>query len=145
MIGARSLAAYTLIELIMAIAIATTMIGLVAPATFDLLASYNLRDTRDNLVSFLTYARDRAVTNLNQSNHGVSITSAQIIVYQGPNAAGATQQSLTYPRPNAVTMTGPADLNFTALTGQTSNAVITLQTGNRILTVTTNAEGTVDW
>lgn len=111
---------FTVIELTVVIAIFVILLGLSFFINIDFYKSRMLISERDALVSILRRARAFALTNVNESSHGVFIGD-NFIVFQG--LSYATRDPIwdeIYPKNAAIAVTGVQEVVFDALTADTS-------------------------
>jgi len=109
---------FTLIEVLIVIgmlAIIATM-GLVF--SFDSYRSYLFRSEYTTTVNLLAKARNRAINNFNESNHGIAFLDDEYRIFKtidyNPND-NATYES--FPRNQSLSFTGPKEVTFEQLSG----------------------------
>ncbi len=137
---------FTLVEILLSIAVIGVMLSIATPFTLSQVTSYNLEATRDTLVSFLNQSRTRAMANHNNADKGVYITPTSITAYSGPSYATRDQSfDVVSQVPSSLTMVGATEIHFTRLTGVTSPTSVIVQTPLKNYSVFVNAEGSVDW
>src|SRR5438105_2008049 len=78
----KNTAGFTLIEIIIAIAILAIILTLGLFISFDFYKSYAFRSEKNIIVSVLQKARGQALNNINQARHGVSFQSGQYIIFE---------------------------------------------------------------
>ena len=114
------------------------------------------RSTRQVLISSLTTARGRSLTNLYQSTHGVCYRAPSFIIFRGTNYDSASPYTETIEGNPAVTLTSTGNfftcgsgtgIVFSQLAATTSNTgVITIsESGHADETVSVNSLGTIVW
>src|SRR3989339_112068 len=76
---------FTLLEVMIVVAILAIIMGVTMSSGFGFYNNQSLIGERDGLVSLLRHARGRAMNNMNQSSHGVYISTStnQYILFQG--------------------------------------------------------------
>ena len=89
----RSSPGFSIIEVVMVIGIIAIVFGLGLSFSLSIYQSQMLNAERDNLAVILGRARSEALSNLNESDHGVYIGSDNYVIFQGDtyasrNAAG---------------------------------------------------------
>ena len=137
---------FTLMEIIVAMAIAAILFSIGLPMTLSLLRSYSLKSERDILVSLLEQARDQSLGNVQEANHGLAVTAANYVVFQGDSyAARDLIKDLTYPRAAAVAISGPSEINFQSITDANPGGTFILNANQVQTTVSVNKEGMIDW
>ncbi|MBI2591690.1 MAG: hypothetical protein HYW34_03375, partial [Candidatus Brennerbacteria bacterium] len=76
-----------MIELLVVMGIAIILLGLGLFIGSDFYRVYSLTSERDNLISYIRKARSRALSNYNQSSHGLAVSSSRYIIFQGLSLA----------------------------------------------------------
>ena len=136
---------FTLIEILIALAILTLLLGITLPLGWDFYTTTTLQSERDTLAS-LSRARGHALTNRNSAPHGIALAAQTFTLFQGASYAARTPQyDEPFPRTSSVVITGPSEIIFTPLTGETSPATFTLTLGNKNRSVTVNQEGMMEY
>lgn len=137
---------FTLIEVIVAVATLAGLFVLALPVAIDFYQNQLLASERDNLVGILRRARTLALVNKGGSAHGVFIGPDENIIFEGASyAARNAAEDETFSRSNAVTITGPSELVFAALSGDSSSSTLTLKVEQRTATISINSEGSILW
>jgi prepilin-type N-terminal cleavage/methylation domain-containing protein len=154
---------FTLVEIVIVIAILAVIFSLGMFISFDVYKSYSFRSEKSVILSVLQKARSRALANVNQTRHGVRFESspARYIIFECPLASSqcsnytasssdiivdaARQISFIPPSPNL-----PFTIIFEQLSGDCVNClnpetVIAVSDGVRSYTVTINSEGMISW
>src|SRR3989344_6188897 len=72
---------FTLIEIIISMAILATIAGLGLFMSFDFYKSYAFRGEKNTLVSVLQKARDQSLHNINQTRHGARVSTQPLLQY----------------------------------------------------------------
>ena len=140
---------FTLLEVMIVIAILAVVMGATMSSGFGFYTSQSLMGERDGLVSLLRHARGRAMNNTNQSNHGVYVSTStnQYVLFQGDSYASRAQDyDIPFPKSPSVAFTGPTEILFTTIVGTASvSGTITLSVGNGAMNISVNNEGRVSW
>lgn len=111
---------FTVIELTVVLAIFVILLGLAFFVNLDFYKSRALISERDALTSILRRARALALTNVNESSHGVFIGN-DYVIFQGPSYASRDQVwDEIYPKSSAIAVSGIQEVVFNALTADTS-------------------------
>ena len=140
-------AGFTLMEMIIAIGIFVVILWFGAILDISSYRQNSIRAERDNVVALLSRARSEALSNLNQSNHGLFLGgSSQYVVYQGANYASRNPTyDEDYPS-SGDTISGLSDVNFNNLDGSSNaSGTITISDGINSYNVYINYEGRIDW
>ena len=152
---ARPLKGFSLIEVVIVIALSGLVLALGLLLSMDVYRGTVFRSTRSILVSSLTTARARALSNQYQSPHGVCYSAPDFIVFRGSSFSTAQDKERIGGNP-AVTLTSTSSfftcgtgtgILFTQLSATTTNtgAIIVTQSGHIDETVSVNALGTIVW
>ena len=139
---------FSLIELLVVVAIIVVISGLGLFVGLDFYKTYALSSERDIVIGILMKARNRAANNFNESGHGIYINSDGYTVFQGSSYASRNQ---TYDelikRINSVTSSGLQEIVFEQLTGNltTSAGDVMLSNGVKSINISLNSEGRINW
>ena|SRR3989344_885912 len=144
---------FTLIEIIVAVAILVTLLALGLFISLDVYRGYTYRSERATVVALLTRARSHAIANINQSPWGLCEDAAggSYILFRGAGYSASAFVGEEVPVAPAGQVTGlPAcapgsGIVFSALSGTTTAATITVQQSTGPATITINDEGTIIW
>lgn len=138
---------FSLIEVIIVLAILVVISGLAFSAGYGLYRSQPLVSEKDSLVSLLRRARAKAMNNINQSDHGVFIGSSKYTVFQGGSYAGRDAElDEEFPRLAGATLEGPTEIVFSALEGAANTSgTIAISTASGRVETSVNYEGRISW
>ena len=137
---------FTLIETLLTLGILTVLLSITLPIGFDFYTTSILQSERDTLVSILTRARGLSLTHYHGAPHGIFQTPQTFIIFQGASYATRIQTyDQLFPRTRSITISGPPELIFTPLSGDTGPTTLTLSIGNGNQTITINAEGMIEY
>ncbi|MDO8520651.1 MAG: type II secretion system protein [bacterium] len=139
---------FTLVEILVVIGIFLLLAALTLGIGVDTARRATVGSERTLLVELLERARSRAMNNIGEKPHGVTVTPTDFVLFQGvPNPA--TDE--VSPRGDGITVTGPTD-PVTVVFAQLSGAVDVAQTGDIVVsngdqtsTVGINTAGRIDW
>ncbi len=133
---------FTLIEALISLGILAIIFAVGAPIALDFYLNYQLASEANLLTSALQQARNLSMINHNESNHGLYVDAENFVIFQGSNFASRVQnQDKIFPRAQLISITGPSELIFTALSGQTASTTYNLSDGRKNKDVYVNAEG----
>lgn len=147
---------FTLIEILVVMAILTVIISFGLLISFDTYKSYSFSAEKSNLVTILQKARNQSQDNINQTRHGVhfEVNPLTYTLFEGSDYATSTKR-IEIPVSYAVSITAPAlpfDVIFDQLSGScvTTNCTtkplnITLSSNGKFHTISVNSEGKIDW
>lgn len=140
---------FTLIEVLLVIAILAIIFGYTIGAGSNFYFNQALISERDSLIGLLRNARSRALANINQSSHGIfmSTSTNQYIIFDGPSyASRAVAYDLAFPKSAALTVTGPAEIVFSSPEGASNvSGTIILSGGAGAASISINSEGGINW
>ena len=137
---------FTLIEIIITLAMIAFLVGLSVPFTMDFYRQYRLDGEQTILVSILRSARARSLTSQGGASHGIHVASSQFTLFEGSSYA-ARNEALDeiFDRSSAVSISAPAELVFSRITGLTASVSFTLNDAIQQKKIYVNTEGTIDY
>ena len=138
---------FTIIEVVVVIAVLMLLAGLGLWTSLDFYRTYALNSEQSMAVSLLSMARARAMNNVNQSPHGLFITSTEYVLFQGSSYA---LRNVWYdektPIAYVVSLSGIQEVVFAPLTGEViTTGDIVLSERRKSVTITINNEGRIAW
>lgn len=144
---------FTIIEVLISIAILAILAAIVYSAMFSFKDSSILLGEADKVFDMLTKAKTNTVSSKSDSSYGVRLSSTTVILFKGNSYAGGTiEETLQLRSPAqiyslALASSSP-DIVFERLTGETDNfGTITLRSvtnANMTKTITVYASGLVE-
>lgn len=148
MLSSNSKTGFSLVELLIVVAIIVVVSGLGLFVSLDFYKTYALNSERDIVIGILMKARNRATNNFNESRHGIFIDSTGYTIFQGTSyALRNTSYDELIKRSNSVTATGVSEIVFEQLTGSltTGEGDITLSNNVKSINISLNNEGRINW
>ncbi len=139
------LRAFTLIEIVVVLAIFSVLILSGLFMSMDTLRGTLHRSERDVVVSLLQKARSRALANMHQSPWGVCYIEPSYIVFRGTLCAPELPTNEPVPASSANPGVFSSPIVFSQLSATTTGGTVTLVQDGRTSVVTVNAEGAIDW
>ncbi len=137
---------FTMIELMLIVGILVIIFSMGAPITFEFYQNYQLQSEENKFISFLETARNASMTNLNQLPHGVYRDDDNYIIFEGNSFAARNQiQDQNFPRAKTISVSGPSEIIFDSLSGQTVSSVFVFNNGIKSFNVYVNQEGQINW
>ncbi len=150
---------FTLIELIVTIAILTIIISLGLFLSFDFYKNYSFRSEKNVIVSVLEKARDQSISNIDQLPHGVHFQSnpTQYIIFEGSSYDSNNNNNIAINSSWGISITSPStpfDIIFDQLSGCLSDGLndcaaatktITIKDQQKSYNITVNSQGQIDW
>lgn len=135
----------TLVEMLLVIGILAIIFALGLTVGVNFYSSYQLSSERNTLVSVLGLARNLALVNNNEANHGLFINADNFVVFQGTSYGSRdTSQDRTFPRAGSITISGLGEIVFAALSGQTSSTTYSVSNNQNTFFVYVNSEGRIE-
>ncbi len=137
---------FSLVELILTVAIMTIIVSIVAPITNKQFDFFDITAERENFLSVLRRARILSITNRNSSPHGVYVATTTYTVFEGVSfAARSTSYDEVYPKLGNAVISGSNQVVFSALAATTSASSFTIVLNNASSTVDVNIEGGISY
>lgn len=134
---------FTLIELILVIALMLTVGTMVAPFAGGFLIRVYHETTVNSLVSALHRAQSLSLDGKSNTTWGICQTGNLIRVYTGSCASPTIKEDTSVP--STVTISGLSDITFARTTGEPSGTLsISVSSDAGTKTITLNAIGVVD-
>jgi prepilin-type N-terminal cleavage/methylation domain-containing protein len=150
----KSGAGFTLIEVLIVLALFAILAGIGVFLGFDVYRSYAFRSERNIIVSVLEKARSQSLSNINQEPHGFYYDGVdEYTIFQGSSYPGdpAFDEVIKKENPNVV-IGGVTEVVFMQITGVATTTVsapfpldITVDDGPKSATISINEEGRIDW
>ncbi len=139
---------FTLIELLLSVALITIIASFSSSILFRFLANDYLYDTENILIMSLKRAQIFSQANLADSNFGVKLQNGDITIFKGDSyAMRDTAYDEIYDAVNSINMSGLTEIIFSKFTGYPTSSgtiVLTTNTGDS-KTVSINSKGMVDY
>lgn len=139
---------FTIIELLLVIAIVSVFGAMSWFFGLDMLRSHQLHSQKEQALNLLQIARQKAVSNENEKSYGVRVESNKLTMFEAPFG---TNPSTDYVLPITGNVTAdstslPLDIIFSQLSGNTTAVSFSLQnSANTNFTVSVNEQGGIDW
>ena len=146
--SSRNKNGFTLIEILIAMAIMTGIMALGLFMGLDALHSTYSRSERDTVVALLQKARSRALANIDGVPWGVCYVSASqtYVLFAGSACNPAAPSSEATPVGAGAGVSWSAPVVFSQVSAQVATPVqIVLTQQNKASTTTINYEGTIIW
>lgn len=144
-------AGFTLIEIMVSMAILAVLAGFGLFIAVDQYKSYALSSERNTVVSMLQKARSRALNNIGETRHGLALgpigKPTSYVAFRGATyATRNADYDEEVPMSPAVAITGVKEFVFRQLSGDGLNAgTATISTTEKSLTIDVNNEGRINW
>ncbi|MEK7133335.1 MAG: hypothetical protein AAB771_01460 [Patescibacteria group bacterium] len=136
----------TLLEITVVLGILLLIFAMGTPVALDFYLNYQLSSEQRILISVLKKARNLALVNYNESNHGVYLNSAAFTLFQGNNYLSRdASRDQNFPRAQVVSISGLTEFVFEALSGRTSSSTLTLTDGRKNKFIYINEEGGINF
>lgn len=133
------------IEILLVVGILTIIFSIGLPVAVNFYLDYQLDSETALFVSLLRHARNLALINNNESDHGIFIAANDFVLFQGSSYAARDQaQDQDFGRNSAISISGPSEAVFSALSGQVASSTFTISDNrSRTKTVGVNPGGLV--
>ncbi|MEK9180393.1 MAG: type II secretion system protein [Patescibacteria group bacterium] len=143
----RRKSAFTLIEIIVVLAISAVIFSFTLGVGVDFYQSQALISERDTLLSLLRSARVNAMDNINQSDHGISVGTTTYVVFEGSSYASRnTEFDQGFPHSPGVVFSGPGEIVFAALEGTPNvSGTVSISNARGRSDIAINSEGRISW
>ena len=143
----------TLIEILVVVAIIAIIVSFGMAVDLNAFRRDTFRAEEATIVSLLSRARSRAMSNMFDTTHGVCYDNASksYVVFRGSICTIAPPSELTVANVNIATTSDFANpakfptIVFGRLAGNTSSATITVKDGIKTADIKINNEGTISW
>lgn len=134
----------TLVEIIITSAIAFILLGAGLPVAWEFFQKNELITEKNQIGIFLKTTRTRAMSNINQSAHGIYFAPNDTTIFQGGSyATRNTSKDQVFPRSKIVDHSGSTEIRFQPLSGQTASTSITLSNPQGQIVLNINSEGRI--
>lgn len=139
---------FTLIEIIVVIAVLTVIISFGTVVDFSSFTSSTFQDEELKIIALLQKARSRGMSNIFESAHGVCYSSGNYILFRGNTCDTLSTEIITantkISEVSDFSTSFPVVV-FNQLTGNTTGATIHIADGIKTADITINNEGTINW
>ncbi len=137
----------TLIEILIVAGIIVFLAGLGLFLGIDFYKNYSFYSERNIIVGILEKARNQALNNIGQSNHGVYFQTSNYVIFQGNSYASRNSAyDQIIPASSLINRSGLQEIIFNQLNGESSTSGdIILSGGNHTSTISINNEGGINW
>jgi prepilin-type N-terminal cleavage/methylation domain-containing protein len=138
---------FTLIEVLIVIALLALAAGATLIIGTDSIGRATASRERDMVASLLHTARAEALANVDEKKHGVHVGSDSYVLFSGNSYSAGASDNREFPKEGAVTVSGPSDIIFDALSAKVGTGVGTLLFTDSAASasVSINAVGRIDW
>ncbi len=140
---------FTLIELMIVVALIIMFSGLTLPVGFNFYQESTLRDQARNLENSLRKAQAMAMTGRGDSNAGVEITQNEYIIFEGESYYKRRKETdIIIPFPIALSASGADEIVFQKSTGlptfpeEEKSIIITFGASSQEITI--NSQGKIE-
>ncbi len=141
----KSGAGFTLIELIVVVAILSILATFGFLVSLDFYRSYAFNSERDTVVSLLQKARSDALNNVGQVPHGLHFENNKYVLFDRAIFGSLQSQDQIIPADIYISHGVPTDVVFIQLSGDTVPQTISLNDNRRSAVITLNANGMINW
>lgn len=136
---------FTIIEIVVAIAIISVLATMGFLVSLDFYKSYAFNSERDIVISLLQKARSQSLNNIFQKPHGVAFSASQYVLYEGGSyLTRDSSKDFIVPANPSISNSG-GEVVFAQLSAEALPITFTLTAGNRTQLININQEGMVQW
>lgn len=139
-------AAFTLIELLLVVAIATLLVGVTLSFGVNFYRIQALDETSENILMALRRAREQAVAQKNDSSFGVRLLSGSYVLFQGSsydNRVAAEDE--VFPLSSLISLGGMTETVFAKHSGMPSaTGVLIVSSGADIREIDVGSQGKIE-
>ena len=145
--GAKTRRGFTLIEIMITVAIFAMLAGLGLLMSFQTYRSSNLQGEVDHVISSLLRARSQAMNNIDQTTHTVCYDSGakQYLTTEGTCTTPVNPEIIPSGGNFTITNWPTSGITFEQLTGNTPGVTMTISDGIKTRTIATNQYGQINW
>ncbi len=139
---------FTLIEVLLALALITILLGFSAPMYQAFQTKQHLLSAAEMTAQALRRAQALAEASDGDASWGVSTASGNVVLYQGASyAARDASYDETYELPDSVVASGLSEIVFTRFTGlpTTIGSMTFTSSSNESRSISINEQGIVSW
>jgi prepilin-type N-terminal cleavage/methylation domain-containing protein len=137
---------FSLIEMLVVLGLVALVAGASVSIAFNSVGRSSVLQERDYLVSLLHAQRGAALSNIDESPHGLHIASSTYVLFKGSsyNASDPANRSVSH---GTLAFTGTTDIIFAQLSGDvlTGQGTLTLAGSGQTQSIDINAYGQIDW
>ena len=138
---------FTLVELLVVMALVATMAGLGLFLSADMYRDISFRSDINSIIASAQKARSQSINNIDEKPHGIRLDTSDYTIFEGSSyATRDTSKDQTLPANPSFTFSGPTEIVFTQLSGE-SNATgnLVIYNGFKTATISLNYEGQIDY
>jgi prepilin-type N-terminal cleavage/methylation domain-containing protein len=137
---------FTLIELVVALALLMIIFGMGTFVSMDLYRAHIFNAEKITLITLLQKARGQSQHHIFSVSHGIAVKEHAYILFTGLSyALRDTAYDISFPSTNSIQKEGSAEIVFSPLISHgATSASITLHEGARSTTISVNAEGRIN-
>ena len=143
---------FTLIEILVAFGIFVLILSLGLLLAMDFYKTYAFNYETSLLAASLQSARSRALSNMNQSPHGLHFENGVYVIFEGGSYDSSDPKNKTIPMSYLVEVKDEAtglpagDIIFEQLSGSVSgDFALLVQSGAKSSQISVNREGGINW
>ena len=136
---------FTIFELLIVFGIFAILAAIGVPIGLNFYLSYQFDAEYELLISLLQNARNLAMVNRNESDHGLFLDTDEFVIFQGSSySSRVASGDRSFPRASNISIGGLSEIVFSALSGNASaSTTYSLSDGTIIRDLYINSEGLV--
>ena len=139
---------FTIVEISVVIGLFAILISLGLLMSMDVWRGSSMQSEQDIVLSLLYKARSRAISNINESDHGLYIDDAadEYVIFEGSSYSPADPNNLPFDMDDNFDFGGsPISIVFAGRTGVTTGYLFTMTGQGKSRTFDINEEGGITW
>lgn len=139
---------FTLIEVVIGMAIIAFLAGLGLFLSMDFYRGYSFNYERSLIVASLQKARSRAMANINQTPHGVYFDNDthHYVIFQGTDYEHRdTTKDESFSASRTIVPSGLQEVVFEQLSGNAASTTLSLSGEGKTAPISINGEGAIIW
>lgn len=138
---------FTILEVLISLAILVFLISIGLFLSMDFFRTFSFHSDESIVISILHKSRARALSNINQSDHGVHYDrlNHELIMFEGSSYDPADSKNEIIPLNKRLVITWADDVVFHQISGNSSDETVTVVDGAKTLTITINELGRIEY
>ena len=138
---------FTLIEIIIVMAIIALLAGLGSFISVDIYRSISFNTDSNYIAAFLKRARSEAINNIDGLPHGIKIMPGEYVIFSGYDFASRDASKDEVISGNSqFSFFGPTEIVFSQLSGNsTASGSLVISNGFKTATISLNYEGRINF
>jgi len=141
----RLVSGFSVIEVSVVIGLFGMLIALGLLLSMDVWRGSSFQSEQDVVLSLLYKARSRAISNINEHNHGLRIEEDEYILFEVDDDGTTHINEVPFNMGGDFDFPDDTEIVFTARTGETDGHTLTMEGQGKSRTFDINEEGGITW